>query len=124
MTAPDHLRYTPDHEWLSLEGKIVTIGVTDHAQEELSDVVFVELPDMGDVEKGSPVGVVESVKAASDIYAPISGEIVEINLDLVADPAKVNTDPYDGGWIFKMRIDDTSQVEALMDSSSYVSLIR
>jgi len=124
MTAPDHLRYTPDHEWLSLEGKIVTIGVTDHAQEELSDVVFVELPDMGDVEKGSPVGVVESVKAASDIYAPISGEIVEINLDLVADPAKVNTDPYDGGWIFKMRVDDTSQVEALMDSSSYVSLIR
>ncbi len=124
MTAPDNLRYTPDHEWVLLEGDIVTVGITDHAQQELSDVVFVELPDMGDIEKGSPCAVVESVKAASDIYAPISGEIVEINLDLVADPSKVNTDPYDGGWIFKMKIDDLSQVEALMEASSYIGLVR
>ncbi len=124
MTAPDNLRYTPDHEWVRLEGNMITVGITDHAQSELSDVVFVELPDMGDLEKGAACAVVESVKAASDIYAPLSGEIVEINLDLVADPAKVNTDPYDGGWIFKMRLDDVSQVDALMDASSYTSLVR
>ncbi|MEN8847667.1 MAG: glycine cleavage system protein GcvH [Akkermansiaceae bacterium] len=124
MTAPDSCRYTPDHEWVRLEGDIVTVGITDHAQEELSDVVFVELPDLGDVDKASPVGVVESVKAASDIYAPIAGEVVEVNVDLVADPSKVNTEPYEGGWIFKMKIADTSQYDALMDASSYTSVVR
>lgn len=122
MTAPDNLRYTRDHEWVRLQGDIATVGITDHAQEELSDVVFVELPDMGDIDKGSPVAVVESVKTASDIYAPIAGEIVEVNLDLVADPAKINTDPYDGGWIYKIKVSDPSQVEALMDASSYTSM--
>ncbi len=106
MTAPDKLHYTRDHEWVRLEGEIATIGITDHAQEELSDVVFVELPDLGDIDVGSPVAVVESVKAASDIYTPIAGEIIEINMDLVADPAKINTDPYEGGWIFKIRVSD------------------
>ena len=124
MTAPDNLRYTADHHWLRLEGKIVTVGVTDHAQSELSDVVFVELPDMGDLEKGSVCGVIESVKAASDVYAPDSGEVVEIKLDLVTDPAKINTDPYDGGWIFKMKLNDTAQVEALLDASSYITTVR
>ncbi|MEJ6568216.1 MAG: glycine cleavage system protein GcvH [Akkermansiaceae bacterium] len=124
MTAPDNCRYTPDHEWVRLDGDIVTIGITDHAQDELSDVVFVELPDLGDVDKASPVGVVESVKAASDIYAPLAGEVVEVNLDLVADPSMVNSDPYDGGWIFKMKIDDTAQYEALMDASSYTGIVR
>jgi len=122
MTAPDDLRYTRDHEWVRLQGDIATVGITDHAQEELSDVVFVELPDMGDIDKGSPVAVVESVKAASDIYAPIAGEIVEVNLDLVADPAKINTDPYSGGWIYKIKVSDPSQVEALMDAGSYTSM--
>lgn len=122
MTAPDDLRYTRDHEWVRLQGDIATVGITDHAQEELSDVVFVELPDMGDIDKGSPVAVVESVKAASDIYAPIAGEIVEVNLDLVADPAKINTDPYDGGWIYKIKVSDPLQVEALMDAGSYTSM--
>lgn len=124
MTAPSNCRYTPDHEWVRLDGDIATIGITDHAQEELSDVVFVEMPDHGDIEKASPVGVVESVKAASDIYAPISGEIVEINIDLVTDPSKMNTDPYDGGWIFKMRVDNTAEYDTLMDASSYSQLVR
>ena len=124
MTAPDKLHYTRDHEWVRLEGEIATIGITDHAQEELSDVVFVELPDFGDIDVGSPVAVVESVKAASDIYTPIAGEIIEINMDLVADPAKINTDPYEGGWIFKIRVSDPTQVNNLMDASSYIASVR
>lgn len=123
MTAPDNLKYTRDHEWVSVDGEIATIGVTDHAQEELSDVVFVELPDLGDIEKSSPVAVVESVKAASDIYAPISGEIVEVNTDLVADPSKVNSDPYEGGWIFKIRITAPAQLEELMDAAGYSAMV-
>ena len=124
MAAPDKLHYTRDHEWVRLEGEIATIGITDHAQEELSDVVFVELPDFGDIDVGSPVAVVESVKAASDIYTPIAGEIIEINMDLVADPAKINTDPYEGGWIFKIRVSDPTQVNNLMDASSYIASVR
>jgi len=123
MTIPADLHYTRDHEWVRLQGDIATIGITDHAQEELSDVVFVELPDMGDIEKASPVAVVESVKAASDIYAPVSGEIIEVNMDLVTDPAKINTDPYDGGWIFKIRVNSPDQVNDLMDAGSYASVV-
>ena len=121
MTAPDDLRYTRHHEWVRLQGEIATVGITDYAQEELSDVVFVELPDPGDVDKGSPVAVVESVKGTSDIYSPIAGEIIEMNTDLVIDPAKVNLDPYDTGWIFKIRVDGPEQFESLMDASSYTS---
>lgn len=124
MTAPDNCRYAADHVWVRLDGDVASIGITDYAQNELSDVVFVELPDMGDVEKVSPVTVVESVKTDRDIYAPISGEIVEINMDLVTDPTKINNDPYDTGWIFKMRVDDSAQYEALMDASSYIKTIR
>ncbi len=123
MIAPVDLRYTREHEWIRLQGDIATIGITDHAQEELSDVVFVELPDLGDIDKGSPVAVVESVKAASDIYAPIAGEIIEVNMDLVADPAKVNTDPYDTGWIFKIRVNSPEQVTELMDAASYSGMV-
>eukprot|EP00095_Tigriopus_kingsejongensis_P009135 maker-scaffold5131_size4974-snap-gene-0.3 protein:Tk09135 transcript:maker-scaffold5131_size4974-snap-gene-0.3-mRNA-1 annotation:"glycine cleavage system protein t" len=123
MTAPADLHYTRDHEWVRLQGDIATIGITDHAQEELSDVVFVELPDLGDSDKGSPVAVVESVKAASDIYTPIAGEIIEVNLDLVADPAKINTDPYDTGWIFKMRVSSPEQVTSLMDAEAYTGMV-
>lgn len=123
MTAPSDLHYTRDHEWVRLEGDIATIGITDHAQEELSDVVFVELPDPGEVEAAAAVAVVESVKAASDIYAPLAGEITDVNLDLVADPAKVNSDPYAGGWIFKMKLSDPEEVKNLMDAGSYASLV-
>lgn len=124
MTVPDNCRYTADHVWARLEGCLVSIGITDHAQDELSDVVFVELPDMGGIEKASPVAVIESVKTARDIYAPISGEIVEINIDLVTDPTKINNDPYNTGWILKMRVDDASQYEALIDASSYINAVR
>jgi len=123
MIAPTDLKYTREHEWVRLEGEIATIGITDHAQEELSDVVFVELPDMGDIDKGSPTAVVESVKAASDIYAPLAGEIVEVNTDLVTDPSKINTDPYDTGWIFKIRITRPDQINELMDASSYAGMV-
>lgn len=123
MNIPNDLRYTKEHEWVRLEGDVATIGITDHAQEELSDVVFVELPDPGEVEVGAAVAVVESVKSASDIYAPLSGEIIEVNTDLVVDPSKINSEPYEGGWIFKLKLGNPSEVDSLMDASSYTSFV-
>ena len=124
MNVPDDLRYNSSHEWVRLEGDIATIGITDHAQEELTDVVFVELPALGrSVDIGDPTAVVKSVKAASDIYAPISGEVVEANGAVEADPSLVNTDPYGNGWIFKLKVKDAAQVEALLDAAGYRSLI-
>ncbi|MGB0292474.1 MAG: glycine cleavage system protein GcvH [Luteolibacter sp.] len=120
MNVPTDLRYCTSHEWVRLEGDIATIGISDHAQNELTDVVFVELPTMErEVDPGDPTAVVESVKAASDIYAPIGGEVVEVNPDVEADPSLVNTDPYGQGWIFKLKIKDTAAVEGLMDSVAY-----
>lgn len=124
MSIPENYRYTADHEWLSIEGDIATVGITDHAQEELTDIVFVELPEVGsEVEAEAAIAVVESVKAASDIYAPIDGEIVEANEALEGEPALVNTNPHDTGWIFKIKIADQSQVDALMDAAAYASHI-
>lgn len=120
MNVPTDLRYCTSHEWVRLEGDIATIGISDHAQNELTDVVFVELPAMErEVDPGDPTAVVESVKAASDIYAPIGGEVVEVNPDVEADPSLVNTDPYGQGWIFKLKVKDTAAVEGLMDSVAY-----
>lgn len=120
MNVPTDLRYCTSHEWVRLEGDIATIGISDHAQNELTDVVFVELPTMErEVDPGDPTAVVESVKAASDIYAPIGGEVVEVNPDVEADPSLVNTDPYGQGWIFKLKVKDTAAVEGLMDSVAY-----
>jgi glycine cleavage system H protein len=120
MNIPSDLRYCPSHEWVRLEGDTVTVGISDHAQEELTDVVFVELPTVGrTVDAGDPTAVVESVKAASDIYAPVSGEIVEVNPDVEADPSLVNTDPYGKGWIFKLRVKNVADVANLMDDSAY-----
>jgi len=124
MNIPSDLRYNNSHEWVRLEGDVATIGITDHAQAELTDVVFVELPAVGrQVDMGDPTAVVESVKAASDIYAPISGEIIEGNPEVEADPALVNTDPYGKGWIFKMRVKDVAAVEKLMDAAAYQAMI-
>ena len=123
MIAPADLQYTREHEWIRLQGDIATIGITDHAQEELSDVVFVELPDLGDIDKGSPVAVVESVKAASDIYAPISGEVVDINTEVENDPSIINSSPYKLGWIFKLRFEEESDLEDLLDAEGYEDLI-
>ena len=124
MNIPAELRYNQSHEWVRLEGDIATVGITDHAQAELTDVVFVELPAVGrQVDLGDPTAVVESVKAASDIYAPISGEVVEGNPAVEADPSLVNTDPYGNGWIFKMRVKDVAAVEKLMDAAAYGAMI-
>lgn len=120
MNTPEDLRYATSHEWARLEGDVATVGISDHAQEELTDVVFVELPTMGRaVDAGDPTAVVESVKAASDIYAPLSGEVIEVNPEVEADPSLVNTDPYGKGWIFKLRIRDYSHFEKLLDAAAY-----
>ncbi len=120
MNIPADLRYATSHEWVRLEGGIATVGISDHAQEELTDVVFVELPAIGrTVDAGDPTAVVESVKAASDIYAPISGEVIEVNPDVEGDPSLVNTDPYGKGWIFKLRVKDEDQVSKLLDAAAY-----
>lgn len=124
MNVPTDLRYNSSHEWVRLEGEVATVGITDHAQAELTDVVFVELPAIGRaVDLGDPTAVVESVKAASDIYAPVSGEVVEINPAVEADPALVNTDPYGDGWLFKLRLRNAADVEALLDAAAYTALI-
>lgn len=120
MNIPDDLRYARSHEWVRLEGEIATIGITDHAQEELTDVVFVELPDTGrQLDAGDPTAVVESVKAASDIYTPLAGEIVAANDAVEADPSLINTDPYGEGWIFKVKVRDSAQLESLLDAAGY-----
>jgi glycine cleavage system H protein len=124
MNNPTDLRYATSHEWVRLDGDIATVGISDHAQEELTDVVFVELPALGrSVDAGDPTAVVESVKAASDIYAPIGGEIVEVNPDVEADPSLVNTDPYGKGWIFKLKVKNAADVASLMDAAAYSAQI-
>jgi glycine cleavage system H protein len=124
MNVPQNLRYNKSHEWVLLDGDIATVGISDHAQEELTDVVFVELPPIGKtVDIGDPTAVVESVKAASDIYAPISGEVVEVNDAVEADPSLVNSDPYGKGWIFKLQIKDAAQLDQLLDAAGYEAMI-
>ena len=114
--------FTDEHEWIDVEGDTATVGITDFAQGQLGDIVFVELPDVGSViDKGKDAAVVESVKAASDVYAPISGEIMETNEALEDDPALVNTSPEEDGWFFKMTISDKSQFDGLMDQAAYKS---
>jgi glycine cleavage system H protein len=116
------LKFTPDHEWLSVDGDIATVGITSYAQEQLGDVVFVELPAPGkQVTKGVAAAVVESVKAASEVYSPISGEVVESNKALVAEPALVNSEPMGKGWFFKIKIAAPAELDGLMDEVTYNS---
>jgi glycine cleavage system H protein len=113
-------RFTKDHEWVRLEGDIATVGITDYAQHALGDVVFVELPDVGKaLTQGKDAAVVESVKAASEVYAPIDGEVTEVNEALAADPAQVNQDPTGSAWFFKMKVTNPAQVAALLDQAAY-----
>ena len=120
MNIPSDLRFCSSHEWVRLEGDVITVGISDHAQEELTDVVFVELPAVGrSVDAGDPTAVVESVKAASDIYAPVGGEVSEVNPEVESDPSLLNTDPYGKGWIFKLRVKDAADVSQLMDPAAY-----
>jgi len=118
------LRFTDEHEWIRLEGDVATIGVTAHAAEQLGDLVFVELPKVGArLKKGEAAAVVESVKAASDVYAPLSGEVVELNASAVENPADVGTDPQGAGWLYKIRIDDRSAMDGLMDEAAYTAFV-
>jgi glycine cleavage system H protein len=121
LSVPDDLQYTKSHEWVRTEGDTATIGITDHAQEELGDVVFVELPDEGDTfDAGESFGTVESVKAVSDLYAPVGGEIVEVNSALEDAPEKINEDPYGEGWIIKLR---TSEEADLLSPQEYEQVV-
>ena len=118
------LKFTPEHEWVSIEGDVATIGITPHAQEQLGDLVFVELPDIGkSLVKGAVSAVVESVKAASEVYAPIGGEIVEANQAIVADPSLVNSDPMGAGWFFKLKLANPAELDALLDEAAYKALL-
>src|SRR3954470_16066051 len=118
--VPEKLRYTKDHEWIRIEGDLGVVGITDHAQAELGDIVFVELPKVGaQLEQAATFGSVESVKAVSDIYSPVAGEVVEVNTALADAPEKVNEEPYGAGWIMKLRLRDAQQVEKLMSAAEY-----
>jgi glycine cleavage system H protein len=118
------LKFTSDHEWLLIENGQATVGITNYAQEQLGDLVFVELPKPGArVQTGGAAAVVESVKAASEVYAPIDGEVIEVNPAVTADPTLINSDPAGKGWLFKLKITDPSQVDRLMDEAAYQSLI-
>ncbi|WP_286262244.1 glycine cleavage system protein GcvH [Thalassotalea atypica] len=122
---PSELKYATSHEWVRNEGNgIVTVGITEHAQELLGDMVFVELPDVGDnISTGDDVAVAESVKAASDIYAPITGEVVEVNEDLEDSPELVNSDAFGDGWMFKVKIEDAGELDNLLDAEGYENSI-
>ena len=116
------IKYTPDHEWLKVEGDTATVGITHHAQDALGDVVFVDLPAVGTTFAAKDIaGVVESVKAAADVYMPVTGEITEVNEALRADPALANTDPLGAGWFFKVKLSNAAELDALMDETSYTA---
>jgi glycine cleavage system H protein len=120
MEVPPGLRYSKEHEWVAIEDSAATIGITDYAQNRLGEIVYVELPAVGDkISKDDPFGVVESVKAVSDIYAPVSGTVTEVNEDLPQSPETVNEDPYGDGWLVKVKMSDPSEVDDLMDQDEY-----
>ena len=124
MDFPEELKYTEDHEWVLIEAEVVTIGITAFAQEQLGAVVFVELPEEGDsLEAGKSFGVVESVKAVSDVYAPVSGEVVEVNDDLPDEPEVLNTSPYEDGWMVKVKFVEGSDFDSMMDAATYQEFI-
>ena len=124
MAYPANYRYTKEHEWVDVKGDVATIGITDYAQHELGDVVFVELPKAGSkIEAGKTFGTVESVKAVSDIYAPASGEVIEANGDLQNTPEKINTDPHVAGWLIKVRLANPAEISGLMDTAAYEAYI-
>ena len=125
MSIPEDLRYTAEHEWLRQDGELAVIGITDHAQGELGDVVYLELPEVGsEIVQGESFGVIESVKAASDLYAPISGEVTAVNGDLETAPQRVNESPYDGGWLIKVRPTRFADEQSgLLDATAYAALL-
>ena len=122
--VPAELRYTKEHEWVAIDDQVATVGITQYAADQLGDVVFVELPEVGrTLEQFATFGVVESVKAVSDLFAPVSGEVVEINEALSGNPELVNSEPFTGGWMVKLRLDDPAQADALLAADAYEQLI-
>ena len=124
MEFPEDLKYTKEHEWVRVEGDHVTVGITAFAQDELGDIVFVEVPKIGQsLNQNATFGVVESVKTVSDLFAPVSGEVINVNTDLEAHPNQVNTDPYGSGWMIVLKLANPSELDALMDAGQYRSMI-
>jgi glycine cleavage system H protein len=124
MNYPADFRYTKEHEWVRMEGNVATIGITDHAQHELGDIVYVDLPKVGaNAEAGKSFGSVESVKAVSDIYSPVSGEIIEINEGLASAPEKLNTDPHGGAWLIRVRVTTPDEIKQLMNAADYQNYV-
>lgn len=124
MNVPEELLYTEDHEWVRVEDDIAVIGITDYAQGELGDIVFIEMPEVGEeTTQSEPCASIEAVKAVSDLYAPVSGEVTEINEDLEDNPQQVNADPYSDGWILKIKIANTSELDDLMSAEEYRNMI-
>ena len=124
MTNPENLKYVESHEWILVEGDTATCGITDFAQHQLTDIVFVEIPETGKtVSKGDQVAVVESVKSVSDIYTPVSGEIIEANTELEDSPELINEDPYGKGWIFKIKLSDAGEIDSLLSNTEYDTTI-
>ncbi len=125
MNIPAELKYTKDHEWIKIEGNIATVGITAFAQGELGDIVYVDVDTLDDsVEEGEIFGSVEAVKTVSDLFMPLSGEVIEFNEELEDEPELVNTDPYGKGWMIKIEISDTTQIESLLDATTYKDLIK
>ena len=124
MEIPQGLKYSKEHEWVAAEDSVATGGITDHAQGQLGEIVYIELPAVGEkVSKDDPFGVIESVKAVSDIYAPVSGTVVEVNEDLPESPEVVNEDPYGDGWLIKVKMNDASDLDDLMDGDEYAEMV-
>jgi glycine cleavage system H protein len=123
MIFPDNLKYTKDHEWVRVEGSTGVIGVTDYAQSELGDVVFVDITDTNEIKQGEAFGTIEAVKTVSDIYAPVSGKVVEVNKAIQDSPEAINKDPYGEGWIIKIEIKDMNELSNLMDAEAYRAMV-
>lgn len=125
LTFPEDVRYSADHEWVMEEGGLYKIGISDFAQDQLGDIVYVELPEAGAVlEKGEEFGTVESVKAVSELYMPLTGEVMEVNAELEDNPEQVNDDPYGGGWMIKIKAGDEGQMDQLMDRQAYLATVK
>lgn len=124
MAVPKDYKYTRTHEWVKIDGDVATIGITDFAQSELGDITYIELPPVGSsLNQSDSLGVIESVKAASDIYSPISGEVIEDNADVESTPEMVNSSPFDSAWLVKLRVTDESQIDGLLDADAYEKLL-
>ncbi|MEJ2195386.1 MAG: glycine cleavage system protein GcvH [Ignavibacteriaceae bacterium] len=124
MKIPENLKYTNDHEWVSVDGNIATIGITDYAQSELGDIVFVDIdPDLKEIVKGESIGTIEAVKTVSDLFGPLTGKVVELNSSLTDSPEVINSDPYGEGWMLKVEIKDASELNDLLDNVAYKNLL-